>query len=256
MSILRVAGLQLDVAWEDRAANFEKARRLAFRARDEGAGLLVLPEMFATGFSMNPAVTAESPDGETPSFLKALARELGLAVVGGYVQRRRGGKGANVALAVDGRGTVLAEYAKTHLFTFVDEQLAHEAGAGPRCFAVGGIETSCIICYDLRFPELLRLVAGETKLVLCIASWGAARQRQWDVFLPARAAENQLYVVGVNRVGSGGGVDHAGGSAAYDPLGRQLAHAGDVEGLLLADVDPDAVVDVRAAMPFLKDRRF
>ena len=92
MSILRVAGLQLDVSWEDRAANFEKARRLGLRARDEGAGLVVLPEMFATGFSLDPAVTAEAPDGETPSFIKGLARELGIAVVGGYVQKRRGGK--------------------------------------------------------------------------------------------------------------------------------------------------------------------
>ncbi|HUT78691.1 MAG TPA: nitrilase-related carbon-nitrogen hydrolase [Polyangia bacterium] len=256
MSILRVAGLQLDVSWEDRAANFEKARRLGLRARDEGAGLVVLPEMFATGFSLDPAVTAEAPDGETPSFIKGLARELGIAVVGGYVQKRRGGKGANLALAVDGRGAVLAEYAKTHLFTFTDEQLVHEAGAGPRSFVFDGIEASCFICYDLRFPELFRLVAGETKLVLVIASWGAARQRQWDVFLPARAAENQLYVVGVNRVGSGGGVDYTGGSAAYDPLGRQLCHGGDQEGLIFADIDPDAVIDVRAAMPFLKDRRF
>jgi len=256
MSVLKVAGVQMDVAWEDRGANFEKVRKLGLRARDEGAGLLVLPEMFATGFSLNPAVTAEEPKGETPTFIGELARELGLAVVGGYVQKRRQGRGANVALAVDGRGAVLAEYAKTHLFSFMDEHLVHEAGAGPRSFTLDGVEITCFICYDLRFPELFRLVAAETRLVLVIASWPAARQRHWDLLLPARAVENQLYVVGVNRVGRGGGLDFAGGSAAYDPLGRQLSHAADAEGLILAEVDPAAVVDVRVAMPFLRDRRF
>jgi len=253
---LKIAGLQLDVAWEDRAANFERVRQFAARARDEGADLLVLPEMFATGFSLDPSVTAEPPAGETPRFVAELARELGIGVVGGYVQRRRKGRGANLALAVDRAGRLLAEYAKTHLFSFMDEQEAHEAGAGPRQFAFETVQIACFICYDLRFPELFRLVADGAQVVLVIASWPAARQAHWDALLRARAIENQLYVLGVNRAGQGGGLEYTGGSAIFDPMGQVLAHAGDRENLILAEIDTDEVARIRAEMPFLKDRRF
>jgi predicted amidohydrolase len=256
MSGLTVAGLQLDVVWEDRGANFAKVRRFATEARDIGAELLVLPEMFATGFSLDPTVTAEAPSGETPRFLSELAAELELAIVGGYVQRRRDGRGANMALAVDRRGKMLAEYAKAHLFSFMDEHEVHEPGAGPRPFRIEGVELGCFVCYDLRFPELFRLVADEAQAVIVIASWPAARQAHWDILLKARAVENQLYIVGVNRAGEGGGLQYEGGSAIIGPMGTTLAHAGEDEKLIVAEIDPDEVRRIRTEMPFLKDRRF
>jgi predicted amidohydrolase len=253
---LRIAGLQLDVAWEDRATNFVRVRRFATEAREEGADLLVLPEMFATGFSLDTSITAEPSNGETPRFMSELAAELELAIVGGYVQRRRDGRGANMALAVDSRGKMLAEYAKAHLFSFMDEHLVHEPGAGPRPFPIHGIEIGCFVCYDLRFPEMFRLVADEAQVVVVIASWPSARQAHWDILLKARAVENQLYVVGVNRAGAGGGLEYEGGSAIIGPMGTTLAHAGEDEGLIFADIDADEVQRVRMEMPFLKDRRF
>jgi omega-amidase len=256
MTVIKVAGLQLDIAWEDRAVNFARVRKFATRARDEGADLLVLPETFATGFSLDPAVTAEGPAGETPVFLAALARELEIGILGGYVQRRRNGRGANLALAIDRRGRVLAEYAKAHLFSFMDEQRAHEAGAGPRPFVFEGVQIACFICYDLRFPELFRLVAEGARLVVVIASWPAARQAHWDVLLRARAVENQLYAMGVNRVGEGDGLRFEGGSAIVDPSGTTLAHAGSAEKLIFAEIDTGVVERVREALPFLRDRRF
>ncbi|MFO8072060.1 MAG: nitrilase-related carbon-nitrogen hydrolase [Polyangia bacterium] len=256
MSALRIAGVQLDVAWEDRRANRERVSSLAAEARRRGARVLVLPEMFATGFSLDPELTAEPPDGETPEFLRELARRLRMVVVGGYVRREEDGRGSNLALAVDEAGETLAEYAKSHLFGFMGEQRVHRAGDGPRPFAIDGVGAACFVCYDLRFCELFRLVAERTALVLVIASWPSERQAHWDLLLRARAVENQQYVVGVNRVGSGGGLEYGGGSAVIDPLGRVAAHGGEREGLVVADVDPELVAEVRKKMPFLADRRF
>jgi predicted amidohydrolase len=255
MTELVVAGAQMDIAWGDKRANFERARRLAAEAKGRGAGVLVLPEMFATGFLLDPAITAEGEDGETPAFLKALAREHGLAVIGGYVRKRRQGKGANVAVAIGPDGRVLAEYSKAHLIGLLGEDAVHEAGAGPRPFALAGVEMACFVCYDLRFPELFRLVAAGTAVVFVIASWPAVRQRHWDLLLPARAVENQQFVVGVNRVGRGGGLEFLGGTVIYAPNGDALAFGGAQEGLVVAKLDLEVVDRIRAAFPALGDRR-
>jgi predicted amidohydrolase len=256
MTIIKMAGLQLDVAWEDRRANFEKVRGFAQTAVEEGVRVLVLPEMFSTGFSLNPSVTAEPPDGETPTFIRELARDFGLVVIGGYVQQRQNGKGANAALAVDSNGVMLAEYFKAHLFTFMDEEKSHDSGSGPRAFVLDGMEMTCFVCYDLRFPEMFRLVAEGASMVFVIASWPKDRQRHWDILLPARAVENQFYVMGVNRVGSGGGYSFTGGTTIIDPMGNTIAHGGKDEGLVIAKIDTDMAADTRARLPFLKDRRF
>ena len=253
---MRLAALQLDVAWEDRQANFTRVEGFAARAREAGAELLVLPEMFATGFSMNPAFTAEPDDGPTTGFLRGLARRHGLAVLGGLVLHGAKGRGRNAARLVGPDGEVCSTYVKSHLFGFAGEDRHHEAGPGPQSFPLAGGRAAAFVCYDLRFPELFRLVAEACWAVVVIASWPASRQRAWDALLPARAIENQCYVVGVNRVGEGGGELYAGGSAVYDPLGERLADGGAGEGLLLADLDPTRVAELRARLPFLQDRRF
>ena len=251
-----VAAVQMDLVWEDRAANHAAARRWAEQAVAGGAGVVVLPEMFATGFSMNPAVTAEPADGPTPTFLRALARDLGVTVIGGYVRDAGGGLGANTALAVGPDGGDLAAYVKTHLIGILGEDRAHVAGDRPCPFTAAGVPAACFVCYDLRFPELFRLVAADVAMMVVIASWPAARQRHWDALLAARAIENQCWVVGVNRVGEGGGLAFTGGTAIIDPLGQIVAHGGQTAGLVTAVVDADRVATVRRDFPFLGDRRF
>ncbi len=253
---MKVAALQLDIAWEDRPKNYERVSEFARQAAEKGADLFVLPEMFSTGFSMNPAVTAETSDGETTSYLRSLAKEYSIGVLGGLVLEGEGGKGHNIALAVDRNGRDLATYSKSHLFSFLDEEKFHLAGEGPAPFEFEGVQCACFICYDLRFPELFRLTADKCHAVFVIASWPNGRQLHWDTLLPARAVENQQYIVGVNRVGKGGGHQFDGGSAIYDPFGESLARGGDRECLLFADVDVARVQETRKAMPFLKDRRF
>lgn len=256
MSSLRVAAVQMDIAWEDRAENFRRARAYTEQATEDGAELVILPEMFATGFSMNPAVTAEAPDGQTPTFLRTLASDLSVAVIGGYVRDCGDGRGLNAALAVGPGGAELSEYHKTHLVGILGEDQAHAAGHAPCPFNLAGIGVTCFVCYDLRFPELFRLTAPITSLTVVIASWPAVRQAHWDALLPARAIENQQFVVGVNRVGSGGGLEFTGGTVIIDPLGRTLAAGHDAAGLVQADVDLDQVTRVRQQFPFLDDRRF
>jgi omega-amidase len=252
---MRVAAAQMDITWHDRSANHEKARQMARQAKKAGAELLILPEMFATGFSMDTSITPEALDGVTPTLLRTLARESGLAIVGGFVLARDDGGPQNVSLAVDPNGNDLALYAKIHQIGLLGEDQSYEPGEWPVPFSIGELNAACFVCYDLRFPELFRLVVDRCELIMVIASWPAGRQSHWDLLLRARATESQCFLVGVNRVGHGGDLDFIGGSAIIDPLGQVLAHGGDKETLIVADIDPAKVVEVRSSMPFLKDRK-
>jgi predicted amidohydrolase len=246
----------MDLVWHDRSANHGKARELGEEAKRQGAELFVLPEMFATGFSLDTAVTAEPPDGPTATFLRTLARDLEMAVVGGFVLARPpDARSLNVALAVDRRGQHLALYAKMHLIALLGEDEGYEPGEGPVPFDLGPLGAAAFVCYDLRFPELFRAVVDVCGLIMVIASWPSTRQLHWDLLLQARAVESQCFVVGVNRVGEGGGYTFTGGSAIIDPLGQVLASAGSDERLVIADLNPAKVTEVRATLPFLRDRR-
>jgi omega-amidase len=252
---MRVAAAQMDIAWHDRSANHEKVRQMATQAKKAGAELLILPEMFSTGFSMDTSITSESFDGATPTLLRSLAREMGLAIVGGFVLVRDEGGPQNVSLAIDNRGNDLALYAKIHQIGLLGEDKSYQPGDWPAPFSLGPINAACFVCYDLRFPELFRLVVDQCELIVVIASWPAERQPHWDLLLRARATEGQFFLVGVNRVGQGGNLNFMGGSAIIDPLGQILAHGGDKETLIVADIDPGKVAEVRSSMPFLKDRK-
>jgi omega-amidase len=252
---MKVAAAQMNVAWHDRWANHTKARDLAEQAKKGGADLLILPEMFSTGFSMDTSLTPEPLDGPTPTLLRTLARDHDMTVIGGFVLSHENKGPMNVSLAVDSKGSDLALYAKIHLISLLGEDKSHVPGDVPVPFELGGFGAACFVCYDLRFPELFRAVADDCALIMVIASWPSTRQSHWDTLLRARAIENQSFVIGVNRVGEGGGQSFAGGSAVIDPLGSVLAHGGEGEMLLLADIDLETVSEVRSRMPFLKERR-
>ena len=252
---MKVAAVQMDIAWHDRSTNYGKARQMAAQAKAAGADLLVLPEMFSTGFSMETSTTVEPLNGPTPTLLRSLARDLDMAIAGGFVLAHDDTGPQNVSLAVDRKGNDLALYAKVHQIGLLGEDAHYEPGKWPAVFELDDIGATCFVCYDLRFPELFRAVVDQCGLILVIASWPAVRQPHWDILLQARAVEGQCFMVGVNRVGEGGGHTFLGGSAVIDPLGRTLAHGGDKETLLLADVDPAMVREVRTTMPFLKDRK-
>ncbi len=251
---MKIAALQYNIAWANKPANYATVERYAQEASENQAVLMILPEMFAAGFCMDTSYTAEPADGDTPSFIRTLAKKHHIAVIGGYVQTRPDDLPHNVALVCDAQGKDIACYSKIHLFSYAGEDKVHGKGTDPVVFNLAGVNVACFICYDLRFPGIFRRVAHRAHVMIVIASWPSSRQAHWDVLLRARAVENQCYVIGVNRIGQGGGLSFTGGSVVIDPLGTIIADAGDREALIYADIDPAGVAEIRASFPFLKDR--
>ena len=253
---MQILALQTDIDWEDPAANREKVRRLLDAAPPKPGALVVLPEMFATGFTMDPAKTAEPAGGETELFLSGLAKKRKACVLAGLPTRAKGGKFHNEAVAFAPDGGVLARYAKLHPFTPAGESDAYAAGKKSATFAWGGFTVAPLICYDLRFPEAFRVsVRSGATLFPVIASWPGTRIAHWTALLRARAIENQAVVVGVNRCGADPKADYPGKSAIFGPDGALLAEAGETEGILAAEAEPTVVAAYRKVLPFLKDLR-
>lgn len=247
---MRVALIQLDLAWEDAAANHVRADRRLREAAACGARLAILPEMFCSGFTMNPSC-AEAEGGPTETFLRSTAEGLGMWILAG-LPMTPGPR--NVAALVSPDGEV-RRYTKIHPFSFSDENQHYQAGDQVERWTVEGLRVTPFICYDLRFPEPFRATADDTDLYVVIASWPERRRAHWSTLLRARAIENQAFVAGVNRVGSGGGLAYAGASVLVDPWGEALVEGAGQELTLVAEVEPRVVSDARAAFPPLRDRK-
>lgn len=246
---------QLNCVWEDKAANFARVRALLATPPPPGS-LIVLPEMFATGFSMNLAATVEvtGPAGETEQFLRTLAMETGCAALGGLVTQTAGEPPRNQALAIGPDGRELMRYTKQRAFSPSGEATQYPAGTGTVVFDWGGFRIAPFVCYDLRFPELFRAATQQgADLLVVIASWPARRAAHWQTLLQARAIENQACVLGVNRSGSDPHFSYAGHSQMIDPHGCVRAHAGQEEGITLTELDPAWPTRWREEFPALCD---
>jgi omega-amidase len=252
---MHVTCVQFDVAWEDKPANFERARTLLDPVDLPAGGLVVLPEMFATGFSMNVDAIAEGDIHLAESFLASLALERGVFTLGGVVNRSATGKGLNQAVLFDPAGVEVARYSKMHPFSFGQENRHYERGDALAVVpGVGCLTVAPLICYDLRFPEAFRAaVRRGTQAFVVIASWPAPRAAHWTALLVARAIENQAYVVGVNRCGRDPNLAYAGGSMIVDSRGQVLAAAGEGPAVIQADLPVQPLLDYRASFPALAD---
>jgi predicted amidohydrolase len=247
--VLKVALVQHDVVFEDATATLQHLAPLVKGAAGEGAKLVVLTEMFATGFSM----TAE--EGAGLGFLFEAAAGTGAAVCGSIAVKGEGkGRPFNRFVCAFPDGKTVG-YEKIHPFSYAGEQAFYEAGSSVVTFEWGGVAITPFVCYDLRFAEAFWAVAGRTQCYVVVSNWPAARQAHFRALAVARAIENQAYVLATNRVGSGGGVDYAGGTIAVGPFGEVLAEAGAEEETLYVDVVPARVAEVRESYPFLHDRR-
>ncbi len=256
MTPLRIALAQADIAWHDRDDNLARAEAFVARAASQGARLVVLPEMFAVGFTMDGA-QADPQDGPTTDWARTVAARHDMNLILGVPERMFGddaGCPQNVALLVRPDGTV-ARYAKTHLFSFSAENDHYRPGDRIVTWNVDGVRITPLICYDLRFPEPFRLAADDTDLFVVIASWPERRAAHWRLLLRARAVENQAWVAGGNRVGTGDGLAYRGDSALIDPWGEVRVEAAVREALLVAEVDADVVRTARESFPPLRDRR-
>lgn len=254
---LTIALVQSDPVWHEPQANLARAETAVHEAARQGARLVVLPEMFSTGFTMEPDRFAEAVPGPTQARLAEVARAAGVYLVGTGIEAHSP-KPRNVAFALSPGGELLATYRKIHPFSYGQESLHYVGGggAGELLFEVDGVRCGLQICYDLRFPEPFRALASAgAEVVVVPANWPVRRVRHWSALLVARAIENQMIVAGVNRVGRDPNVDYPGASAIIDEQGDTVAQGGDREELVVGTVDLDALRAWRERFPALRDRR-
>ena len=264
---MRVAAVQLN-AGADRDANLAVADRLTRAAAADGASLIVLPEKWtAMGSGEQLRAAAQTLEGEAIGWARAIARELGVDLVAGSIVERVPGqeKLANTSVHVDPHGEIRAVYRKVHMFDVeVDGHVYRESEleqAGEEIVlsqTAGGVGLGMSICYDLRFPELYRIlaVAGARIIVLPAAFTLATTRDHWETLVRARAIENQAFVVAANQFGSHPAGQRSGGrSMIVDPWGIVLAQAPDAEGHILAELDLANQEEIRGSLPALANRR-
>ena len=248
-----VAGLQLDIVWEDPAENFRRTEVLVREAVDRGARVLALPELFATGFSMRSEEMAARA-AEVRAFLADTAVRHGVWVIGGYAEPGAE-RPANACGIFAPSGNEVLHYRKIHPFSLVSESEHYEAGRDLFTLEIEGVRVTPLICYDLRFPELFRSAATATDLYVVIANWPTRRAHAWRTLLAARAIDDQAWMLGVNRVGEAEGHPHRGDTTLLDPWGEVLATLADTPGVVTGNVDAAVVTDARKHFSFLDDRR-
>ena len=251
---MKVHCCQFDIAWEDKPANFAKVRALVAAAKLDRGDLLVLPEMFSTGFSMNVAATSEQANPGAEDFVRELAREHGVHVVAGIVVEDGKGKGLNQALVATPEGEIATRYSKIHPFSLGGETEHYARGGEIQTFDWNGVEVAPFVCYDLRFPEIFRFAVRQgVEMFVVIANWPSRRAQHWVTLLQARAIENLAYVAGVKRCGSDPFLPYPGCTTIIDPHGTVLADAGQAEGTISAEIVKSAVANWRRDFPALRD---
>ena len=247
---LRLALVQTDLAWHDAQANRDRIAQWLEQAR--GADLVILPEMFTTGFSMESAALAEPEEGDTHAWLREQAARLQAVVTGTLIVQAADGSYRNRLLWAQPDGQV-RHYDKRHLFRMAGEHEHFTPGDEQMLFEVKGWRVRPLICYDLRFPVWSRDPRG-TDLLFYTANWPAARRNAWNRLLPARAIENLCYVAGINRVGTDGhGHPYSGDSQVLDFLGDSLLDAGEGDGVFQVDLNAEKLARFRERFPAWRD---
>ena len=246
--------IQSDLHWENKEANlnhFEKQ----IDAIKQPTHIVVLPEMFSTGFSMQPALLAEKMDGETVSWMIKIAAEKKIIITGSVIIEEKGNY-YNRLLWVLPNGQI-AHYDKRHRFAFAGEDQQYTAGNKRLITSVNGWKLNLHVCYDLRFPVWARQQSTDSPeydVLIYVANWPARRSYAWKQLLIARAIENQCYVIGVNRIGEdGNGIEHSGDSMLIDPLGEVIYTKSNGSDIFTHTLDKEALETVRNKFPFWKD---
>jgi predicted amidohydrolase len=250
---VKVAGIQLHIAWEDPEESLARAATLLQEAAGRGAQLLVLPEMFATGFSMRSHAMAGHA-ATIRTFLAGTASAYGVWVLGGFAEPGEE-RPVNACSVFNPNGREILHYRKIHPFSAAREPDHYESGSHLATVEILGVRVTPLICYDLRFPELFRIAADRTDLFAVIANWPSRRADAWRALLLARAIDCQCWVLGVNRVGEAEGYSHRGDSSLVDPWGAISSTLVDRPGVVVGDVDPDTVRAAREKFHFLRDRK-
>lgn len=254
MSSIYISLIQTQLFWEDKDANLSMLEE-KINSITQKTEIIVLPEMFSTGFSMNPSVLAETMDGTTVQWMKKIAVEKKVILTGSIIIQEND-QFFNRLLWVLPNGTI-GHYDKRHRFAFAGEDQHYSNGQKRLIAQVKGWKINLQICYDLRFPVWARQQSDgepEYDILLYVANWPERRSHAWKTLLTARAIENQSYVIGVNRVGEDGkGIYHSGNSMVIDPLGEVLYHKEHDEDFFTIKLEKDTLAEIRTKFPFWKD---
>lgn len=254
MARLHCTLIQADLVWEDKEANLKKLEERIARIAGTKE-LVILPEMFSTGFSLRPELLGESMEGLAVSWMKQMAQKYRIIIAGSLIITESG-KHYNrlIWMQPDGR---FAQYDKRHRFAFAGENEHFTAGNHRLITQANGFKIHWQVCYDLRFPVWARQQSAESPeydVLIYVANWPERRSHAWKSLLIARAIENQCYVIGVNRVGvDGNGIAHNGDSMVVDPLGQVLLHLSDGEATETVVLEKQHLEEVRNRFPFWKD---
>jgi len=252
MSTLIITGIQSSLHWEDKEANLQMFEEKIFSI-SQPTEIVVLPEMFSTGFSMQPKKLAEPMDGETVEWMKQIAAKKKIILTGSVIiEEDRNFYNRLVWVLPNGQ---IGYYDKRHLFAYGDEDQHYTAGKKRLIASVKGWKINLMVCYDLRFPVWSRQQGDfEYDVLIYVANWPERRVHAWTTLLRARAIENQSYVIGVNRTGDDGNkIPYTGESMAVDPMGEILYHKNDEEDVFTVTLDRSHLEKTREKFPFWKD---
>ncbi|UJL46242.1 carbon-nitrogen family hydrolase [Virgibacillus sp. NKC19-16] len=256
---MKHAVYQMDIIAGDPGANRLKVEKWVNRTvKEEQPDIIVLPEMWTTGYTLAELEKLADVDGEpTTSFLKNMASRHNINIIGGSIANKKEDGIYNSSIVIDDRGNVIYQYDKIHLVPMLDEPRYLTGGKEKvQVFELGGVKMGLIICYDLRFPELARSLAlQDVQILYVVAQWPTARKEHWKALQVARAIENQMYVVSSNRIGSYDGVDFSGNSMVIDPWGNVLkAGSGTEEETIVETLSLELVPKIRKDVPIFSSR--
>lgn len=248
---MKISLIQTSLAWVDHEANRQNFTS-KMNSVPGDADIIVLPEMFATGFTMDPERVAETMNGETVAWMRQMAALKNCAITGSIVIKENDNFYNRLLFVLpDGK---IKQYDKRHLFSLAGEDKAYTAGKEKLIIDYKGWKICPLICYDLRFPVFARNIENYD-LLLYVANWPQPRIHAWDTLLKARAIENMCYVAGVNRIGQdNNGHNYPGQSQAIDPLGANVLDPSTSEGVYTVTLDKEAMLEVRDKFRFLNDK--
>ena len=252
MKDLKITLIQSSLAWENPSANLEHFEQLIKKIRKNSTHLIVLPEMFTTGFTMNAAAVAETMDGPAVTWMVTTAQNKKAVVCGSVVIREKG-KFYNRLIWAQPDGKLFT-YDKRHLFRMAHEQNTYAAGKKKIFMSINGWNILPLICYDLRFPVWSRN-KNEVDLMVYVANWPERRIYAWKQLLIARAIENQCYVAGLNRIGEDGNkIPHSGDSVVLDPLGMPMGEFATGKAIIKTTVlRANVLIELRKKFPVAMD---
>jgi omega-amidase len=254
-SVVRICSAQISSIWEEPDKTLEKAGMFIRHAAASGASLICFPEQFATGWDPEPRKNIQDIRGGIVSSLQGYAEEYGIGILGSFRQAADP-LPKNTAVMIGSDGRILSTYAKIHLFSYGHENAGNSPGTDLGIFTLDSLTCGIAICYDLRFPDLFRLYARKgVQAVFVPSAWPHIRTRHWELFIQARALENQMYVIGVNTTGKTPVDSYSGNSMTADPQGSIISRATEAEQLVFCDLDPGMIATTRSQFPVEKDRR-